>query len=185
MTFPDDGRDEPGKDAPQGSDLPFDEDAAWRAIVENYGARPELGVTGSAPVDPDPSPTSPPSPSVEPMETTEPTPRPVEPGLFDTSYLDAQAADNDRAAAAWAEEGHFVPPEPPPVPRTTPARRLAWIGLFGAPILMLLAVIGHLSYPTWVSMGLVAAFVGGFVFLVATMERHDGDGWGGDNGAVV
>ena len=50
---------------------------------------------------------------------------------------------------------------------------------------MLLAVIGHLSYPTWVSMGLVAAFVGGFVFLVATMERHDGDGWGGDNGAVV
>jgi hypothetical protein len=50
---------------------------------------------------------------------------------------------------------------------------------------MLLAVVAHLAYPTWVSMGLVAAFVGGFVFLVATMERHGGDGWGGDDGAVV
>ena len=50
---------------------------------------------------------------------------------------------------------------------------------------MLLAVIVPLTYPTWVSMGLVAAFVGGFVFLVATMDRHDGDGWGGDDGAVV
>ncbi len=42
MTFPDDGRDDPGKDAPHGSDLPLDEDAAWRAIVENYGARASL-----------------------------------------------------------------------------------------------------------------------------------------------
>ena len=34
-------------------------------------------------------------------------------------------------------------------------------------------------------MGLVVAFVGGFVFLVATMDRPGGDGWGGDDGAVV
>ncbi len=34
-------------------------------------------------------------------------------------------------------------------------------------------------------MGLVAAFVGGFVFLVATMDRHGDDGWAGDDGAVV
>ena len=71
------------------------------------------------------------------------------------------------------------------MPSTTPARRLAWIGLFGAPLLMLVAVVFPITYPTWVSMGLVAAFVGGFVFLVATMDRHRGDGWGGDDGAVV
>jgi hypothetical protein len=50
---------------------------------------------------------------------------------------------------------------------------------------MLLAVIGRFTFPTWVSMGLVAAFVGGFVFLVATMERSGGDGRDGDDGAVV
>lgn len=187
MTFPDDGRDEPGQDAPQGRDLPFDEDAAWRSIIENYGDRPDLGAPGRL--------AEPASPLVEPVESTEPVPPPAEPrapsvepvetSAFDTSYLDAQAAERDRAAADWHDEGHFVAPEPPPVPRTTPARRLAWIGLFGAPALMLLAVIGHVTYPTWVSLGLVAAFVGGFVFLVATMERrHGDDGWG-DDGAVV
>jgi len=177
MTFPDDSRDEPGQGAPDGQDLPFDEDAAWRAIVEHYGSRPELGAS---------------PPPAEPAETTDPPPAasaPTEPtGPFDRSYLDsldALAAQDARARDSWAEEGHFVPPEPPPVPRTTPARRLAWIGLFGAPALMLLAVVANLTYPTWVSMGLVAAFVGGFVFLVATMERPHGDGFGGDDGAVV
>ncbi|MEO5710459.1 MAG: hypothetical protein ABIQ59_11625 [Nocardioidaceae bacterium] len=177
MTFPDDGRDDPGQDAPQGSDVPLDEDAAWRAIVENYGARAELGVA-----EPLPAASTDPAPAVEPAEPVE---EPVGTSPFDTSFLDAQRAEQERAAAAWHDEGHFVPPEPPPVPATTPARRLAWIGLFGAPVLMLVAVIFPLTYPTWVSMGLVAAFVGGFVFLVATMERDDGDGFGGDDGAVV
>ncbi len=178
MTFPDDSRDEPGKGTPDGQtepDLPFDEDAAWRAIVANYGPRPELG---SSTADFDSPPVEPGPRLVEPVETNP----------FDRSYLDAvdtQAAENARTRDAWSDEGHFVPPEPPPVPRPTPARRLAWLGLFGAPALMLLAVIGHLTYPTWVSMGLVAAFVGGFVFLVATMERQGDDGWGGDDGAVV
>jgi hypothetical protein len=178
MTLPDDGRDEPGRDAPEGSDLPFDEDAAWRSIVENYGERPALG----EPVE-----------AVEPVQAPEPrpdVPPAADPGahrLFDTAYLDAQADEQGRQSRrdAWSDEGHFVPPEPPPVPRTTPARRLAWTGLFGAPVLMLLAVVAHLTYPTWFSMGLVVAFVGGFVFLVATMERHGGDRWGDDDGAVV
>ncbi len=122
-----------------------------------------------------------PPPLVEPVETTEP----VETNPFDTAFLDAQRAEQERAAAAWHDEGHFVPPEPPPVPSTTPARRLAWIGLFGAPLLMLVAVVFPITYPMWVSMGLVAAFVGGFVFLVATMDRHEDDGFGGDDGAVV
>ena len=172
MTSADDSRDEPTPGTPDGKDLPFDEDAAWRAIVENYGSRPELG------------PSTEPGPPAAPTPPPAPAP-PARSSLFDRTYLDAQAAEADRAEAAWSDEGHFVPPEPPPVPGTTPARRLAWIGLFGAPALMLLAVVTRLTFPTWLSMGLVVAFVGGFVFRVATMDRPGGDGWGGDDGAVV
>jgi hypothetical protein len=50
---------------------------------------------------------------------------------------------------------------------------------------MLIAVIAHIAFPTWLSMLLVAGFVGGFVFLVATMDRTGRDGWSGDDGAVV
>jgi hypothetical protein len=168
MTSADDSRDEPTPGTPDGKDLPLDEDAAWRAIVENYGARPELG------------------PSAEPEPPVAPPPAPpARSSLFDRTYLDAQAAEDDRAEASWSDEGHYVPPEPPPVPSTTPARRLAWAGLFGAPALMLLAVVTRLTFPSWLSMGLVVAFVGGFVFLVATMDRPGDDGWGGDDGAVL
>jgi hypothetical protein len=76
-----------------------------------------------------------------------------------------------------------VPPEPPPVPRGTPARILAWLGLFGAPVVMVAAVAFGWQFPMWLTIGLVAAFIGGFVFLVATMPRDRGDGWG--DGAVV
>ena len=83
---------------------------------------------------------------------------------------------------AWHEEEHFVPPEPPPVPRATPARRLAWLGLFVPPLVMLAAVAFGWVLPDWASMLLVSGFVGGFVFLVATMPRDRRDG---DDGAVV
>ena len=43
MTLPDDGRDEPGRDAPEGSDLPFDEDAAWRLSDAVRRVRGALG----------------------------------------------------------------------------------------------------------------------------------------------
>jgi hypothetical protein len=48
---------------------------------------------------------------------------------------------------------------------------------------MLAAVVFGWTFPTWLSVLMVAAFVGGFVFLVATMPRDGGDGWG--DGAVV
>jgi general stress protein CsbA len=173
MTAPDDSRDEPGRGTPDdgAADVPHDSegpdrdfDAAFRAIVENYGDRPTLG---------EPAETA-------PQPAPEPTPRPVDPALFDTSHLDrgdAVAEHRERP------EEHFVPPEPPPVPRGTPARRIAWVGLFLPPVLMLAAVVFGWTYADWVSMLLVSAFVGGFVFLVATMPRDRGED--GDDGAVV
>jgi hypothetical protein len=169
MTQSDDSRDDPGKGPSDGRvepELPFDEEAAWRSIVENYGERPQLGETQAV----DPAPV-----------VAEPADRDV----FDRSYLDAlESSLAEERRARREQEEHFVPPEPPPVPRGTPARRLAWFGLFGAPLVMLAAVVFGLQYPAWVILGLVVAFIGGFVFLVATMPRRGGgDDW--DDGAVV
>lgn len=168
MTQSDDSRDDPGKGPSDGRaepELPFDEEAAWRSIVENYGERAQLGETATV----DPAPV---------------VAEPVERDLFDRSYLEAlESSLAEERRERREHEEHFVPPDPPPVPRGTPARRLAWCGLFGAPLVMLAAVVFGLQYPAWLMFGLVVAFVGGFVFLVATMPRDGGDGW--DDGAVV
>jgi hypothetical protein len=156
-----DGAEQPEPDQPAGGasgDGAFDEEAAWRMIVENYGERPEMG----APVEPDP-------------------PRhPLPANPFDRTFADSLDTE-----ATWQDEGHFVPPEPPPLPRPEPRRRLAWAGLFGTPVVLLLAAVLHLALPTWAVTLLVVGFVGGFVYLVATMPRTRHDDWPGDDGAVV
>ncbi|QNN53147.1 hypothetical protein [Nocardioides mesophilus] len=141
----------------------LDDDAVWREIIANYGDRAEL------------------------PEAEEPTPAPRR-SVFDRSYLDAQLEASStelNTTASWDDEGHFVPPPPPPLPEVEPRRRLAWAGLFGAPLLMLIGVIFDYRYPTWLGGMLVLGFVGGFVYLVATMSRKRRDDWSGDDGAVV
>jgi hypothetical protein len=173
--------DRPGDAQPAGT--PFDEDAAWAAIVANYGARPEMGPEPSAddPADGDrPGDQSGSDRSAEDR-----------PGLFDRSYLDAQLARAERqqpeldTPATWDDEGHFVPPTPPPLPTLDPRRKAAWIGLFGSPALMLIGIVLGWTFPAWLGFLLVGAFVGGFGYLVATMPRGGHDDWSGDDGAVV
>ncbi|MGA8209191.1 MAG: hypothetical protein WB441_09090 [Nocardioidaceae bacterium] len=159
MTPPDDS----SRDSPH-DDGPLDEDAAWRAIVENYGERPDLN---------EPSPGA-----------AELPPRPPSRSAFDRAYLEAvEAAREAREPEPAADEPHFVPPDPPPVPRGTPARRLAWLGLLAPPVLMFVAVVLHRTMPSWLVLVMVAGFIGGFGFLVATMPRGPRDD--GDDGAVV
>lgn len=154
--------DDPREGRPDGSaegGRKLDEDAAWRAIVENYGEQP----SAEAPPPADrPAPAEPPPPG-ETLRWRDP--------------LDSEAT--------WSDEGHFVPPQPPPVPAMEPRRKLAWIGLFGSPVLMLAAVVLGWNYPGWVMGTLVIGFVGGFGYLVATMPRNRPDDWSGDDGAVV
>jgi hypothetical protein len=148
----------------------IDEDAAWREIVENYGDRPSLG---GAPADPPRPEESAPRDQDEPREERLK-------GLFRPSWNDPLQSE-----ATWDDEGHFVPPDPPPVHVSDPRRRLAWAGLFGSPFVMLVAVVLGWRLPDFIMFGLAFGFAGGFVYLVATMpKRHPGDGSGGD-GAVV
>lgn len=79
---------------------------------------------------------------------------------------------------------HYVPPHPPPLPRPSDTvSRFAWVGVIGGPLLMILANLVGLD-PLISGIG-VAAFVAGFVTLVARMKdrRPQDDGW--DDGAVV
>jgi hypothetical protein len=152
--------DGPDERRPEGPHSKLDEDAAWRSIVEHYGDRAEL--------------------DEPPAETRFPSLG---------RRWDAPAEDSYPPAdyvGAAEEEEHYVPPEPPPLPYVEPRRKLAWIGLFGAPVVMLAAVVFGWHYPQWFSGLLVGAFVGGFVYLVAMMPRtrHE-DGPDGDDGAVV
>ncbi len=74
-----------------------------------------------------------------------------------------------------------MPPEPPPLPWPEPNRGLAWLALFGSPTLMLGALLLSISLPSWITTLLGFTFIGGFVYLVATMRRGPSDGW--DDGA--
>lgn len=90
-----------------------------------------------------------------------------------------------QSPARWDDEGHFVPPTPPPIPRMAPRRRLAWAALLGSPVVALLLVVLDVSLPGWVALLVAGAFVGGFGYLVATMRSGPPDDLSGDNGAVV
>jgi len=134
------------------------EDAAWQSIVENYGDRPELRTPPAAEPEPVPEP-----PAFEvPAELG---PRSWEPG---------DDPDDDR----------YVPPPPPPLPRPQGLRLAAWLGLFGVPAVVLLCIILGVSLPSPLGFLALVWFVGGFGYLVATMNGpKDPGGW--DDGAVV
>lgn len=85
------------------------------------------------------------------------------------------------------DEGHFVPPEPPPLPEADATTKFAWLGVVGGPVLMLLAVLLQWDMTWWLTTLCVGGFLGGFATLVARM-KHDDDDDGFDDpgrGAVV
>lgn len=138
-----------------------DQDALWRSIVDNYGERHQLDDAV-------------PEPPVTPPPPAHPEIR-VPPSLRDL--------DGPRERVREDAEDHFVPPPPPALPRATPARTLAWLGLFGVPLLVLVAVVTRLTLPSWMGLLLMAWFVGGFVFLVASMRPGPSEDH--DDGAVL
>lgn len=130
------------------------QDAAWREIVENYGDRALIDGEHDGAAE------------VAPDEVP-PAPQPVPAPVVRVEPV----------------EEHYVPPPPPPVPTAEPRRLLAWLGLFGVPVIVLVALLAKLPVPSWLGLMLMAWFVGGFVFLVASMGNGPRDD--NDDGAVV
>ena len=136
-----------------------DTEERWRSIVDNNGPRAELDDLFTGLPD---AVVTPPPPELPP----ELPPDPPDPD-------DAPEADEER----------FEPPPPPPLPRVTPDRFVAWSGVFGSPLVLLVALVLGVSLPSWLGYLLVTGFVGGFGYLVYRMPRGPRDPW--DDGAQV
>ncbi|MFF4225265.1 hypothetical protein ACFYZH_20725 [Streptomyces abikoensis] len=178
---------------------PLDEDRAWAELVAAYGEQPdpEKGrwpATGDLdeakdaapePARPESAPEEKPppaaperpggsvvfAPGIGPRDWTMPEP---EPGPTDTG-----------AGAPAADEGHFVPPEPPPLPTGDVTSRFAWLAVLGGPLLLLVMVLLRQELTWWVTTLGVGGFLGGFATLVLRMKDGDEDDDDPGRGAVV
>jgi hypothetical protein len=79
-----------------------------------------------------------------------------------------------RRDSDWSTD-RFVPPTPPPLPTPTTDRLIAWLGVFGSPVVLLVCLVFGIDLPQLVAYLLVAGFVGGFLYLVIQMPRGPRD----------
>ncbi|MFI7497283.1 hypothetical protein ACIBVL_02000 [Streptomyces sp. NPDC049687] len=200
-----DGLDAPRGREPEEQSVPFDEEAAWAAIVAGYGKEP-----------PDP-PGSRPFKSIEDLALPEPVtnddeprdsgesgesrdsrdveedqaPKPAKPlgssvsfapGVGPRDYTTPEPAEDDFDED---DEGHFVPPEPPPLPAADTTAKFAWLGVIGGPLLLLLAVLLGWDMTWWLTTVCIGGFLGGFATLVVRMRPDDEDEGDPGRGAVV
>ncbi|SCF56871.1 hypothetical protein [Streptomyces sp. Ncost-T10-10d] len=203
-SVPDDGtgpedaaaRKVPPGDGGERSDRPIDEDAVWKAIVAGYGdeppdppgAKPFRSIEDLALLEDDQSSVLDPDKGVG-KKTPKPPEKPLgssivfAPGVAGPrDYEVEEPKDGD---IDDSDEGHFVPPEPPPLPEADVTAKFAWLAVVGGPVLMLVAVLLRWDMTWWLTTICVGGFLGGFVTLVARMEDDDEDGDDPGRGAVV
>jgi hypothetical protein len=85
-----------------------------------------------------------------------------------------------------ADDEHFVPPTPPPLPKLDSITKGAWTALFGGPAYLVVATVAGWSVSGITAFCAVAAFVTGFALLVLRMnEPGPGGPDDGEDGAVV
>ncbi len=100
-------------------------------------------------------------------------------GASDSPPADARRGESD-------DDGdHFVPADPPPVPKGDWISRLAWGGMIGGPVLLIASTLLMWPLPRDLTVVCVLAFVGGMLTLVWRMKDPPGDGHGPDDGAVL
>ncbi|MFE2596191.1 hypothetical protein ACFXCZ_06750 [Streptomyces sp. NPDC059396] len=191
---------------------PIDEDAAWAAIVAGYGEEPadppgakpfksvddlallESEKNSSGPgAGSDPESAVPPSGSMPEKETKEiDDGKPVlggsvvfAPGVGGAGPRDYAVQEPREEDFDEGDEGHFVPPEPPPLPESDVTAKFAWLAVVGGPVLMLIAVLLQWDMTWWLTTICVGGFLGGFATLVARMQQDDDENDDPGRGAVV
>ena len=71
------------------------------------------------------------------------------------------------------DEGHFEPPEPPPLPETDVTTKFAWLAVLGGPLLIFAFILLQQDLPWWAITVGIGGFLGGFATLVARMRPGD------------
>ncbi|NEY34009.1 hypothetical protein GTU99_17680 [Streptomyces sp. PRKS01-65] len=181
------------KPGPKERGAPLDEDAAWAAIVAGYGdeppdppgAKPFKSVEDLAllePVTNDDEPARPAGDTAAPPAAPLGSSVSFAPGVGPRDYSVSEPSDADFGPG---DEGHFVPPEPPPLPQADATARFAWLAVIGGPVLLLLAVLLRWDMTWWLATLGIGGFLGGFATLVARMRTDDEDGDDPGRGAVV
>lgn len=187
-----------GEPAGQEGGVPFDEEAAWAAIVAGYGEEPPdpPGARPFRPIEDLVLPDMPgedderPGPERPKEEGKPASARPplgssvsFAPGVAGPrDYSPPEPSDDDFDED---DEGHFVPPEPPPLPEADATAKFAWLGVIGGPVLLLLAVLLGWDMTWWLTTLCVGGFLGGVATLVARMKPGDEDEDDPGRGAVV
>jgi hypothetical protein len=163
-------------DEPPAGDAAASDDAAWEQILASLRTPSSVDDTRPWPDAEDIS-----EDDQRPAGVPEPVaaPTPPEPVVI----WRGSEADVDAEIERAVPDEHFVPPEPPPLPRADLLTWGSWIGVVGAPLLLLLFVAIGFT-PGWLMLGLTVAFFGGFGLLLSRLggDRHPYDG---DDGAVV
>jgi len=164
-----DGHDAPG--APTGPEVPPHE---MRRRRTDYPAPPP------APQGPSALPGAPASPSARPpAPPSAPPVRAPRPDGARTGLPDGRGGTESDPLA----EEHYVPPEPPPLPRGSWRTWLPWVGVLGVPLFFVVVVVLRPPLPSEVVLVAVLGFVAGFLTLVLRLPDHRDDD--GDDGARV
>lgn len=183
------------RDRDEGKD-PLDEDAAWAELVAAYGEQPDpekgrwpaSGEETAEPAAPAAEPEAEAAAAAEPQPEVPVKPEPPErpggfivyaPGVGPRDWTAAEPSEGD------VDEGHFVPPEPPPLPTGDVTSRFAWIAVLGGPLLLLIMVLLRQELTWWITTLGVGGFLGGFATLVLRLKDNDEDDDDPGRGAVV
>ncbi|MBD0842727.1 MULTISPECIES: hypothetical protein [unclassified Streptomyces] len=173
----------------------FDEDAAWAAIVAGYGeeppdppgAKPFKSVEDLALLEAEPNDGPEEKPEQDKPATTKSLGSSVAfaPGVGPRDYTVAEPPNEVHRGDDEDDEGHFVPPEPPPLPETDTTAKFAWLAVIGGPLLLLIAVLLGWDMVWWLTTLGIGGFLGGFATLVMRMRTGDEDDDDPGRGAVV
>ncbi|MFF9480248.1 hypothetical protein [Streptomyces sp. NPDC014733] len=171
-----------GTAAPEG-ERPAPAAQASDAPAGESGPEERTGESGSEDRTGDDEPRTPPGPAA---------PGPGSPGSFvvyapGVGPRDWSAAEPSEDDFDEDDEGHFTPPEPPPLPQADVTAKFAWLAVLGGPLLLVVMVLLQQPVTWWITVLGVGGFLGGFATLIARMkdDDEDGDGPAPGSGAVV
>ncbi|MEU8787462.1 hypothetical protein [Streptomyces sp. NPDC048637] len=94
------------------------------------------------------------------------------PGVGPRDWSAGKPSDDDFDET---DEGHFTPPEPPPLPKADVTAKFAWLAVLGGPLLLVAMVLLQQPVTWWITVLGIGGFLGGFATLVARMKTDDED----------